>query len=423
MKNRYTVLASLVALAVVGCGGGEFTSAPGDAGGPNGGSVGGSQVTTAGSSSGGSGSMAGSAGSGSVAGSDTVGMAGVGSSDAGGSNEGGSAGAAGSSSKGGDAGSSGSSSNGGSAGSSGSSGSSSNGGSAGLGGAAGAAQGGSSGSAAGGSAGSNQGGTAGLAGSGGATAGAGGTGAGGANGGSGGSGGGVIDPCAGKILCENFDAEPVGVRPMDSPWLTDASCLSSSFVLQTTTSQSVSPGNSLMNAQIPYSACTLHADLGVHSDFYVRARVRFAKGAIPKGNTTQFDNSNVGVFAIGHDTSSDESLRVGFMGSNICPTTGVALDFGDTDTFGCTGYALVPDTWYCMEVHLSTVGITSTARLSINGEAQAFDVQGHAQTALSDTGLLSMRYLNIGTRTFGNPYTAPVFIDDVVASTQPIGCN
>jgi hypothetical protein len=276
----------------------------------------------------------------------------------------------------------------------------------------------------GGSAGSS---SAGSAGSAGAAAGGRGGGAGttaGAGGGTGGTGGTTAaSPCdfAGKIMCDDFEADALGMKPTGGPWAA-SSCFASNFTLQVDGSQHKSGAHSLVSQGVPYGDCMLHADLGTVTDFWVRAQIRWAAGA-----ADQFSAHEVSAFELTPTMSTDDpGIRVGFRGDNSCDPTGVEVNItGGEEKTGCTGFKLQADVWYCFELHVvRNASNSTTADLFIDGTDQSFRVHGTDGTTVvnpNPTGV--WRYLRMGARSYSNAYPSNVHVDDIGVATQRIGCN
>jgi hypothetical protein len=286
------------------------------------------------------------------------------------------------------------------------------GGGAGTGGGGGAPQGGVGGIG-GGSAG--LGGSAGAgAGTGGSAGDAGGGTGGGASGGMGGAGG----PCTapGLIFCKDFEADPVGMEPSGTPWVAP-NCFDMQRVLEVDDTQAKSGTRSLLSSLIGYDDCTLRADIGTVTDFYVRSYVRFGAGA-------DFGSHEVTIFELAPSASTDDpEIRIGFRGDNSCiPTGGEVTITGQGEITGCSGFQYQADTWYCVEAHVNqTNGVT--VEVWIDGVAQSFNVTQMPQNPVSKPDWSTpARYLKLGIRSYSGPATWQLWNDDVAVGTQRIGC-
>lgn len=302
----------------------------------------------------------------------------------------------------------------GTGGATGTGGSSGTGGLLGTGGAVGT--GGSSGSGGtSGRGGGGGGGSAGTSGSGGAA------GTGGRAGSGGGSGGGAAGPCGGPglILCDDFEGRTTGAKPSGGPWLM-SSCFATNFTLRVDETESVSGMKSLAVQGVPYGACMLHADLGTVTDLWVRSRVRFARG-----DANQFAAHEVSVFDITPTMDTDDpAIRVGFRGDSSCMPTGVEITItGGEEKTGCTGFQLQADRWYCFELHVTNGASGTVADLSIDGVDQSFRITQMPFDSVLNPNRPAWKYLRLGGRAFSSQYSSNIYVDDIAAGTQPIGCN
>lgn len=266
--------------------------------------------------------------------------------------------------------------------------------------------------------------------SGGALLGSGGTGSGGsgpggapANGGSntgtgGSAGSGSGDPCANAdILCEDFESLPVGEKPTGGPWLA-SECFDNSVVLEVDGALGFESQQSLVSRPLPYGACMLHAALGAHAEFWIRARIHWDAGSA-------FTEHEVTAFELTPDPNVDDpGIRVGFRGDNSCNPTGVEVNItGGSEQTGCTGYSLAPDRWYCFELHVirQTAGVTTD--LFIDGVDQSYSIHGMPADVVTNPDMGEPSHLRVGARSYSGTYPAPVHLDDVAVGTQRIGCQ
>jgi hypothetical protein len=300
---------------------------------------------------------------------------------------------------------------------------------------AGAHQGGSAGTEAG-SGGQPQGGTAGLPASSGAggmpqggssgTAGTSGAPSGGTSGsgGTAGSAGSTPTLCnqPGVVVCDTFDSTPVGPEAHD-PWIADPNCNGSTFSgtqIPVVSSQSFSPNHSIQSSELPYEACGLHASIGDIADYYVHMRIRFAKAS---GSADQFDN-HASLFSVDSTLDDANGLEVGF--GSCAPTTGPGLfiQYTHASVGGCTGVEPSVDTWHCLDFHVTTTAANTTTTLSLDGDNLPFiltNSSGNVPVTKMTGEVTATPYLNIAT--VSTSYKPAVFIDDVVVSTQPVGCQ
>jgi hypothetical protein len=222
----------------------------------------------------------------------------------------------------------------------------------------------------------------------------------------------------GLILCDDFEADPLGQEPSGGPWLTEP-CSASGFTLKVDGSQAHSGMRSLVSQGVPYGQCMLHADLGTPTDFWVRSWVLFAQG-----DANQFAAHEVTAFELTPTPDTDDpGIRVGFRGDSSCIPTGVEVNItGGEEKTGCTGFQLQADRWYCFELHVTTNAGT-TADFFIDSVDQSFNIHGTPAQTVVNPQVTAWRYLRLGTRSYSNAYPSSVYVDDIAIGTQRIGCN
>jgi len=166
-------------------------------------------------------------------------------------------------------------------------------------------------------------------------------------------------------------------------------------------------------------ACALMADIGMLSDFWVRTQVRFGAGAT-------FTAHEVTVFELGETKSDDPEVRVGFRGDNSCNPTGVELAMTkglQGEATGCTGFNLVPETWYCFEVHVVKLADKLTGELYIDGAEQPYKLHGQDVQLIEGQPMVP-KFLRVGLQTYSSDYsTTPLHLDDIAVGTERIPCN
>jgi len=232
--------------------------------------------------------------------------------------------------------------------------------------------------------------------------------------------GAASDPCSasGVVLCDDFEKHALGAQPSAAPWLA-SNCFDMAHVLKVDGALAHSGTQSLVSQGIPYADCQMHADLGTLSDFYVRAWVYYAPGA-----ADQFEAHEVSVFELVPAAPTDDpSIRVGFRG-NTCLPEGVEVNItGGMEQTGCTGVKPSAAKWTCYELHVQSSASGTTADLSLDGVDQSYMNHGQPQQQVTNPDLKSVRYLRLGDRSYSGNYAPLVYVDDVVVSTKPIGCQ
>jgi hypothetical protein len=236
--------------------------------------------------------------------------------------------------------------------------------------------------------------------------------------GAGGSAGSGSGPCSapGLIFCKDFEADPVGMEPTGSPWVTP-NCFDMQRVLKVDDTQAKSGTKSLLSSKIGYDDCTLRADLGSVTDFYVRSYVRFGTGA-------DFTSHEVTIFELAPSaTTDDPEIRIGFRGDSSCiPTGGEVTITGAGEITGCSGFQYAANTWYCVEAHVNQTN-GATVEVWIDGVAQSFMVTQMPQNPVAKPDWSTpARYLKLGIRSYAGPATWELWNDDVAVGTQRIGC-
>jgi hypothetical protein len=228
-------------------------------------------------------------------------------------------------------------------------------------------------------------------------------------------------PCSapGLIFCDDFEQRAAGQKPTGAPWLA-STCSATGLTLKVDPTIAHTGMQALVSQGVPYGACMLHADIGVVNDFWVRSWVLFAKG-----DAAQFSAHEVTAFEITPTTDTDDpGIRVGFRGDSSCIPTGVELNItGGEEKTGCTGTQLQADRWTCFELHVTTAPGGTTAELFVDSVDQHYNIHGTPAETVVNPQPTAWRYLRLGTRSYSNAYPSLVYVDDVAAGTQRIGCN
>lgn len=273
----------------------------------------------------------------------------------------------------------------------------------------------------GGSSGQNAGGTAGTGAS--ATAGTGGVNAGGTAGAAGSAGanpqgssgtGAVGTACSGSgvFLCDDFEAATAGVFPNGPDWIPNQ-CTSHSV----DGSVAHTGSQSLRGGAEAYPACMARADISEQTDVYARSWIQL-------GDVSSNSGHEIGFLEFGPTDADNPELRVGLRNNDsVCiaaPGVEVTVDGvagGERTT--CSGVALEADRWYCLEVHFSRAPGRIAFSVQIDGASVVPNTEyTDAMPAWSDGPL----FLKLGRSSYGGNGVWPVWHDDVVLSTQPVGC-
>jgi hypothetical protein len=206
------------------------------------------------------------------------------------------------------------------------------------------------------------------------------------------------------------------MEPSGAPWVMP-NCFDMQRVLEVDDTVAKSGTRSLLSSLIGYDDCSLRADMGTVTDFYVRSYVRFGAGA-------DFTSHEVTIFELAPSASTDDpEIRIGFRGDNSCiPTGGEVTITGQGEITGCSGFQYQENTWYCVEAHVNqTNGVT--VEVWIDGAPQSFNVTQMPQNPVSKPDWSTpARYLKLGIRSYSGPSTWQLWNDDVAVGTQRIGC-
>jgi hypothetical protein len=307
-----------------------------------------------------------------------------------------------------------------------------------AGGAAGAAAGGSAGAA--GSAGQGGAGNGGNAGAppvaaaggpgvGGSNAGAGGSPSGGAGGGSAGTGGGSSGTGGGSsgtggapavgagcdtadIVCDDFESAALGQFPNGPAW--DVNSCTSHVVDATVAHAGV---QSLRGGAEQYPACMAHTSLDGENELYARSWIRLGAASSESGH-------EIGFMEFGPTLADNPEVRVGVRNDDsVCaqaPGVEVTADgIAGGERTSCSGLALDADRWYCLEVHFARAAGSITFSVSIDGSVVVPETTHTEAVAAWSEGPLFMK---LGRSSYGGNNVFPVWHDDVVVSTSPVGC-
>jgi hypothetical protein len=228
----------------------------------------------------------------------------------------------------------------------------------------------------------------------------------------------ATDPCAleDAIVCDTFEDLPADAFPQGAGWLPElAGCGSHTVDGQ---GPSTSGTSALRAGADGYPECMLHAELSGEADIYVRTRV-FIEGSV------DLLAEYLTLIEFGARAAQDDpELRIGVRPEldGVCPAapgldvTGSGLAMGTATA--CTGFALVPERWYCLEAHLVRAGPDSSLSVSIDGAPLVTrDFAGADAWATPDL------YVKFGRASYGASGRGSVWHDDVAVGRQPIPCQ
>ena len=287
-------------------------------------------------------------------------------------------------------------------------------GSAGTGSVGPAAGAGGAGSSGGSSAGGTGGGAAGSggassAGAGGSSASAGAAGA----AGSGGTGTSGVTCSDGDILCDDFESATVGAFP-DSPGWDPNAC--TSHVIDDTVAHG--GARSLRGGAEQYPACMAHSSIAGENEIYARSWIRLGAASSESGH-------EIGVLELGPTLADNPEVRVGVRNNDsVCaaaPGVEVTADgVSGGEKTSCSGLALEAERWYCLEVHFARAPGSITYGVQIDGNTVVPETTYTGAVAAWTDGPL---FLKLGRSSYGGNNVFPVWHDDVVVSSTPVGCS
>jgi len=233
---------------------------------------------------------------------------------------------------------------------------------------------------------------------------------------------GVIPCSQADLLCLDFEADAVGMKPSGDPW-EPSPCDAQTYQASVTAGSGVnaSQGYVTENASSGSNYCALVTNIGSPPEFWVRAWIKIG-GANPDME------HEVTFFELGPGTSDDPELRIGYRGDSSCPDNGgthQGFELGATqgpggEYTGCTGNKPVSDEWYCLEVHVDqTAGTTLVADLYVDSVNQDFLVHSMPETEV--LGNFAVSYMKVGMQSYSGTFSELV-VDDLSLSTTRLAC-
>ncbi len=234
-----------------------------------------------------------------------------------------------------------------------------------------------------------------------------------ANGGNAGSGNLTPVSCDDALFCDGFEAAAAGAFPNNAPWIANA-CPSHvvDAAVARTGSQSLRGGAEM------YPACMAHADLSGETEIYARSWIQLGASSTQSGH-------EVGLLEFGPTNADNPEVRVGFRDNDsVCvaaPGLEVTVDGipgGERTT--CSGVALEANRWYCLEVHFSRSAGRIAYSVQVDGQSVVPETEYTDPVAAWTDGPLFMK---LGRSSYGGNNVWPVWHDDVVVASQPVGCT
>jgi hypothetical protein len=228
-----------------------------------------------------------------------------------------------------------------------------------------------------------------------------------------------FQPCAGTglLLCDTFEDHASDTFPV-GPWLPELSSCGTHRVDGSGTS--VSGAKSLRADAGGYPECMLHAELGSEAEVYLRSWVRL--GPEPDLRAQYLSLLELGPRVAQDDPELRIGLRPAGMGG-LCP----ALPGLDVSVSGlqsgsqtsCSGFALEPERWYCLQAHVKRESRRLDYELSVDGVS----VLSASDVRLGNAWNDQSWYFKVGRAAYGQSPIGSVWHDDVAVGREPLPCG
>lgn len=230
----------------------------------------------------------------------------------------------------------------------------------------------------------------------------------------------ALDACAasGFLLCDTFEAAEAGAFPGAGQWQAELpGC--GTHVVDASAGVSRSGEKALRTESGGYPECMLHADLDGETDVFVRSWIRV--GSEPDLLSEYFSLLEWGP----SENQDDPELRIGLRPADggLCPSSpGLDVSVSGLDggaATDCTGFALEPERWYCVQARLTR----DSSRLSIDLAVDGETLLEQEYTRLGAAWKGSSLYFKLGRAAYGASGGGSVFHDDVAVSREPVPCD
>lgn len=226
-----------------------------------------------------------------------------------------------------------------------------------------------------------------------------------------------FDPCAapGLLSCDTFEEAPDGAFPSGEPWLPELPGCGTHVV----DGALMGPygARALRAAGGGYPECMLHMDLASEADVFVRSWIRLEAEPL---------NEYVSLLEFGPEQSLDEpEIRIGSRpsGGSLCPEF-PGLDVSVSGLVAgsatdCSGFALEPERWYCVQAHVTRSGSSLSVSLAVDGETLLERDYSSLNAPWSGTGF----FLKLGRAAYGAGGSGALWHDDVAVGREPLPCG
>jgi hypothetical protein len=163
----------------------------------------------------------------------------------------------------------------------------------------------------------------------------------------------------------------------------------------------------------------LHADVHTEEELYVRSRVQL--GAEPELLEQYLTLLEFGA----REAQDDPELRIGLRpaGGDLC-TSSPGLDvsvsgLANGSSTSCSGFALEPAQWYCLQAHVKRQGRRLDYDLAVDGVSVLSASDIRLGTGWNDR----QWYFKVGRAAYGASPPGSVWHDDVAVGREPVPCG
>jgi len=226
-----------------------------------------------------------------------------------------------------------------------------------------------------------------------------------------------FDPCGapGLLSCLTFEDAPSGAFPSGERWLAELPGCGTHVV--------DAAGGGPYGAKAlradggGYPECMLHMDLQGEADVFVRSWLRVQPELL---------DQYVSLFEWGPEANQDEpEVRIGSRptAGSLCPAS-PGLDvsvsgLASGSATDCTGFALEPERWYCVQAHVTRSGTDIGVSLSVDGEM----LLERSYTSLNQPWNGSGVYFKLGRAAYGASSPGSLWHDDVAVGLELPPCG
>ena len=229
----------------------------------------------------------------------------------------------------------------------------------------------------------------------------------------------AIEPCgsAGLLFCDTFEDEASVKVPALAPCLPELPGCGTHRV--DPSGVSVSGTKALLAVAGGYPECMLHAELEQRDEVYLRSWVRL-------GPEPELLEHYLSLIELGAREAQDEpELRIGLRpaGGSLCasaPGLDVSVSgLQSGSATGCSGFAIEPERWYCLQAHVKRQARSLDYELSVDGAS----VLSASDVRLGSGWSERSWFVKIGRAAYGESAAGSIWHDDVAVSQEPLPCG